>query len=1303
MNERAADLPAAGVVRVVGPKEAAAGFLVSAGGLIVTCAHVLVGCAPGATVSIEPHVGRRSLPATVDLLQDPPDVAVLRLTAPVPPEVLALPLGRSPKTAQPGLRTFGYPQMRPEDGLPGELAFYGVTTAAGYDQLALRSQEATLGFSGAPIWDPELGVVVGMIKSIARGDPGQRLSSTAMGVPVEVIRDLCPELQLPAGCPYRGLDAFTEEHVDYYYGREHATSQLLTSLATGHFVPVVAVSGGGKSSLLQAGLAKGLRDRPVVGLAQRIRCHQRVSGQPHAGLLRSLAEHRIMLPQELAAAPPQKLSKEIRDAVHPAELIVVVDQFERLYTDCKDAERKRYVALLQCLASDTVKVVIGLRADFYHLALADLGERLAAGQVVLAPMSDNDLKQAIAAPAEKLMRSFQPGLTQRLIADVRGRPGDLPLLQFALTELWERDAAGGVVTEETYQGLGVELPDGTHLPGVQGALIRRAEQLWQGLGPADQLRLQRILLGLVAAQPAETSAASPVAGTRDLSRPARLAQWDEDDNWLIQRLIDARLLTADRAPAGGQPTVEVSHEALLRAWPRLQNWLKERSKFVQWRAQDLAPNLERWLDSNKNPEFLLVPSLLDPALQWLNDYPDELTGPPADYLQASKRRRTLRRSLLTGAAAVLTAASLAAAGIFYSLQQTAVSQSNLAQSQSHLAQSEEMAAEATNLISTNAPLAMLLSVQAYKRAPTLQARSALIEAGGQPLRALLAEGSDAVESLAFSPDGRTIAVGDVGGDVGLWDTATGRRTGTLAEGNSVYTVAFSPDGQTLAVGDDGGHVGLWDTATGRRTATLAEGNPVVSVAFSPGGQTLAVGDFGGHVGLWDTATGRRTATLAEGSPVYSVAFGPGGRTLAVGDLSGHVGLWDSATGRRTADLAGDGPVASVAFSPDGQTLAAGDRGGDVGLWDTATGRRTATLAEGNPVYTVAFGPGGRTLAVGDLGGQVGLWDTATGRRTATLAEGSPVYTVAFSPDGQTLAAGDYGGDIAVWDTGGGQLTTTLAEGSPVYTVAFSPDGQTLAIGSGDIGLWDVARDSRSATLAGGAPVIGVAFSPEGQTLAAGDTGGHVGLWDTATGQRTAILAEGGPVYAVAFSPDGQTLAAGDLDDIGLWDTATGRRTATLAEGAPVASVAFSPDGQTLAAGDTGGDVGLWDTATGRRTATLSQGNPVHTVAFSPDDQTLAAGDTGGDIGLWDSASGRRIATLAEGGPVYTVAFSPNGQTLAIGGLNGDVALLRQSLWNLTDGFLSRLICDEVRRNMTQAQWTANAPGQLYQKTCSAYP
>jgi WD40 repeat protein len=1342
------------VVRVAGRESVGTGFLVSASGLIVTCAHVIAGAAPGDIIRVEPHADRRPLEATVVLLIDPPDVAVLQLTAPVPPGAAVLALGRSPGFPQEGLRTFGYPQVRPDAGLPGEIAVQGVTAAAGYEQLALRSEEATLGFSGAPIWDPELGAVVGMVKSIVRGDPGQRLGSTAIGVPAEVIRNLCPELRLPSGCPYRGLEPFTEEHADNYYGREDSTGQLLVSLAARDFVAVVAVSGGGKSSLLQAGLAKGLRDRPVAGLAQRVRCYQRVGTRPHDGLLDCLARHGMSLPRELAEAPSPKVAAAVLGAAPPTGLIIVADQFERLYTDCADAERKQFVELLLHLATDTVKVVIGLRADFYHLALADLGERLASGQVALAPMSEQDLSQAIADPAARLLRSLQPGLAQRIAADVRGRPGDLPLLQFALTQLWERDAAGGVLTKETYQGLGAVLPDGTRLPGAQGALIHRAEELWKGLSPSDRPRLQRILLGLVPAQPAGTS-------PRDLSRPALIEQWDTEDQRLIQQLIGARLLTADRSAADGRATVEVSHEALLRGWPRLRSWLEGRGKFVQWRAQDLAPNLERWLNSRKspgskgNPEFLLPPSLLTPALGWLDSYPNELAGPPATYVQASKRRRTRRdriRREVTAALAALAVGLAAITVVAISQGSTAISERNTAISERNAAASNDLVDQSEATGSSNPALARLEAVAAWRLDHTAQAGYAMLAAAVLPLTAVLG-GPGQEYAVAFSPDGSLMATNG-GAGTQLWNVKTRTVAATLPAGyqNTVYSVAFSPDGSLMAAGGNG-KTQLWDVRTRRLIGTLPgdSGDFVESVAFSPDGSLLATDGSYAGTQLWNVATRRLVATLpsVNGDLVNSVAFSPDG-SLVGAETNHGVQLWNVATRDLVAILpCGVSPESqSLAFSPDGSLLVV-PAGSGTQLWNVKSHQLAATLPAGNgsTVSSAAFSPGGSLVAaVTDDGTQ--LWNVGERDLVATFPAGNSnsndVPTgVAFSPDGAFLATTT--GSIWLVNLNSSTVTgstasaafATLQAGTEVSPVAFSPDSSLLAAGT-EYGtqLWDVKERKLVATL----PIrdnpdgaLSVAFSPDGSLLAAGAEPGTQ-LWNVKEHRLVATLPGGNASDAdsVAFSPDGSLLADTGYDGTQLWNVATRRLVATL-PGSMASSVAFSPD-SSLLADASGNGIQLWNIATRKLLTTLpdvSEGG-ASSVAFSPDGSLLAiaAGPadtklwsvparkylsgipvgpynvsfgpskmimltaTDSDVELWDPVTGQQFDKFVPPTGGEDAALSHNGMLLAIA--SGKAI----QLWPVPYvGNTAAYLCELAGEPFPRAEWAQYAPGVPYMQTC----
>ena len=550
-----------------------------------------------------------------------------------------------------------------------------------------------------------------------------------------------------------------------------------------------------------------------------------------------------------------------------------------------------------------------------------------------------------------------------------------------------------------------------------------------------------------------------------------------------------------------------------------------------------------------------------------------------------------------------------------------------------------------------------------------------------------AEPSAKVISIAYSPDGKTLASGLSGGQIKLWDARSGALLRTLdGHANEVRSVAFAPDGKTLASGSDDKTIKLWDARSGKLVRTL-EGHTdrVYSVAFAPDGNMLASGSWDSTIKLWDARSGALLRTLdGHANEVLSVAFAPDGQTLASGGYK-TVKLWDARSGALVRTLEGHTSwVNSVAFAPHGNMLASGSWDSTIKLWDAHSGELLRTL-EGHTedVTSVAFAPDGNTLASGSDGNTIKLWDARSGETLRTLeSHTSLVDSVAFAPDGSTLASGSSDNAIKLWDARSGELQLSIDARGPGYerkghasdvdSVAFAPDGNTLVSGSSDntIKLWDARSGEVLRTLDGHAnEVRSVAFAPDGKTLASGSYDNTIKLWSARSGDLLRTLAgHKWIVHSVAFAPDGKTLASGSWDNtIKLWDARSGETLRTL-EGhtEDVTSVAFAPDGNTLTSGSDDKTIKLWDAHSGALLRTLEGHTSwVISVAFAPDGQTLASGSKDKTIKLWDVSSGELLRTL-EGhtDSVWSVAFAPDGSTLASGSVDKTI-----KLWDARSGEL----------------------------------
>ncbi|MEV2193684.1 helix-turn-helix domain-containing protein [Streptomyces phaeochromogenes] len=1048
--------------------------------------------------------------------------------------------------------------------------------------------------------------------------------------------------------PYQGLARFETGDSGLFFGREQLTADLVDLLSRRRFAAVFGPSGSGKSSLLRAGLI------PVLRLVQ----------EPD---LRPAAI-RILTPGERPARSHAPLLTPAipRDASAGADTFVIVDQFEEVFTLCHDeAERARFIDLLLTARQpeSRLRVLLAVRGDFYGRCAEhrDLADALRDANLLAGGMSPTELRDAVVKPATAAGLTVERALTTRLVKEVTDAPGGLPLLSHALLETWRR-RRGKTLTMAGYEAAGC----------LDGAITKTAETVYGQFTEDQAAAARRVFLRLVA----------PGDGTPDTRRPVERAELPgtgrDDTAEVVEALAGARLLTLD----GGM--VEIAHEALITAWPRLRGWIEEDRERLRVH-RNLTEAAHAWQELGREEGALSRGSRLAAAQEHfggaqredLNDMEHAFLDASRNHEQKGRRRYRL---VLTAVTAALCLA-LVAAGLAVGQWQSAVTAQ-------HLAQSRQLAAQSSALLDSEPDLASLLAVHAYRTSPTREAAAALYAAAALPLRERLTGGTKPVDSIALSPDGHTVAANSRDGKVRIWSLPGGRLRHTIAGYDSGEVSAFSPDGRILAVAS-GGLVRLLDPVTGKklRTITVPDGS-VRGIAFSPDGRTVAASSARA-VRVWDVATGRTKRSFTSQFDAQAVAFGPGGRTVAaVSD--GRVRVWDVATGRTRTAHDSQGEAEAVVFSPDGRTYADVRTDGSVQLRETATGIVRRTIKDG-PIgwRKVAFAPDGRTLAIPVRGDTVRLWDTASGTAKATVAaghHGRGAMKVALSADGRTLVTGSLDPTVGVHRLAADLPQATLRgrAGTSVDDMAFSSDGRSVATvhqgppGRGSVRLWDARTGDHEATLALDTdPALrgkqlpfpvwrlgAVGFSPTGRALAVRATrnGGVIEVRGVATGRLLKSRALG--TSRAALSPDGTRLAiAGGKGSVRIWHLSTGAlHTVHTGHGRSIRTLEFSPDGRTLAvAGIGAGDeqVTLLDSATGRTQHSVKpKGGPL-SLAFSPDGHTLAtASGSNGVVKTWDVRTGQLQDTFRVGSEVASLAFSSEGRTLAAGSARG------VQLWDL---------------------------------------
>ena len=1286
---------ATSIVRILrSDKETAGTGFVVADGLVVTCAHVIPAAAKpkegraGEDVELVFRISGKSALAEVVAewwrSVEGGDVAFLRLKEPLPAGVTPLPLGTSRGTGNHAFQTFGFPSASPEDGIWGDGHILAETLMQGMRVLQLSSPQITPGFSGAPVFDTVNRRVVGMVTAIVSQDGHGRMAETAFITPVETLRMICPRLVLSDVQPYLGLAAFGEADAEFFFGRRREVERLLAALAREpRFLAVLGPSGSGKSSVVQAGLIPLLRRGGVPGSDSWGIITARPGDRPQENLEARGLEGAVKGLTEAAGGWLAKNPDNTR-------LVLVLDQFEELLATATSEKRQDFLEQLKELleADLPITLLLIMRDDFFSRfakeAPPSLFEWVQRGFVhISADLDESELKEIIEGPAGKVGLQFEEGLAEAVVKDVlaggerAGRSTILPLLEFALTKLWER-RKDGYLTHEAYSAIG----------GVTGSLTQWADQAYQSLDQEGLGEMARRVLTELVSLGDERQGIPDSRRRRTFEDFGTETAENESARKVVMRLEDARLVTTSFDQQNKQETVEIIHDSLIREWGRLRQWLQEDRSFLVW-DREIEKKALAWEEGKQDEGRLLRGLDLSEAENWqgkrgqdLGEAEERLIAASLALRERERREKEQRRTRIILGLAAFSVLALVLAG-------AALWQWNLSEQKTEealglylasLSMPIEPASESTWMRKT------LLAVESLRQGETAQGDLALRESValiGIPLAQLDHNGS--VYSVTFSPDGQKVATAS--GDkttARIWDVQSGHELHKLPHEGSVNSVAFSPDGQKVATASYDNTARIWDVQSGHELHKLFHEDGVRSVTFSPDGQKVATASGDKTARIWDVQSGQELHKLPHEGPVNSVAFSMDGQKVATASGDKTARIWDVQSGQEQHRLPHEGPVNSAAFSPNGQKVATASGDKTARIWDVQSGHELHKLPDEGSVYSVLFSPDGQKVATASGDKTARIWDVQSGQELHKLPHEGWVYSVAFGPDGQKVATASSDNTARIWDVQSGQELHKLPHEDEVFSVLFSQDGKKVATASGDktARIWDVQSGQELHKLPHEDVVFSVLFSPDGKKVAtaSGDNTAHI--WNVQSGQELHKLPHEGWVYSVAFGPDGQKVATASRDNTArIWDVQSGQELHKLPHEDEVYSVAFSKNGQKVATASGDKTARIWDVQSGQELHKLPHDDSVNSVAFSKNGQKVATASYDKTARIWDVQSGQELHRLPHEGPVNSVAFSPDGQKVATASRDNTARI-----WPVSTEDLIKEACMRITTNLTAEEW-----------------